>query len=186
MQAKIALAKGGIIGQGPGQSTQRNFLPHPYSDFIYAIIIEEYGLLGGLVVLALYLLLLYRVIRIVIGSPKAFGALLAVGLGTSLVIQALINMAVAVNLLPVTGQPLPFVSMGGTSLFFTSFAVGIILSVSRSIEKGGETGEDKGMTAMENEEESGEIDEKKPRAKRQKAKEDETDGREILEGFATA
>ena len=140
-QAKIAIAKGGIIGKGPGQSSQRNFLPHPYSDFIFAIIIEEYGLVGGGLILFLYLLLLYRVIRIVVGSPKAFGALLAVGLGTSLVLQAMINMAVAVNLLPVTGQPLPFVSMGGTSLFFTSFAVGIILSVSRSIETNGETGE---------------------------------------------
>jgi cell division protein FtsW len=141
-EAKIAIAKGMVIGKGPGQSTQRNYLPHPYSDFIYAIIIEEYGMVGGLVVLCLYLIFLYRIVKIVAKSPKAFGALLAVGLGTSLVLQAMINMAVAVNLLPVTGQPLPFVSMGGTSLFFTSFAVGIILSVSRSIEKGGETGEE--------------------------------------------
>ncbi|MDX2002655.1 MAG: FtsW/RodA/SpoVE family cell cycle protein [Chitinophagales bacterium] len=140
-QSKVAIAKGMIFGKGPGQSTQRNYLPHPYSDFIYAIIIEEYGIIGGVIVLVLYLVFLFRIIRIVVGSPKAFGALLAVGLGLSLVIQALINMAVAVNLLPVTGQPLPFISMGGTSLFFTSFAVGIILSVSRSIEKGGETGE---------------------------------------------
>lgn len=134
VQSKIAVAEGGIIGRGPGKSTQRNFLPHPYSDFIFAIIIEEYGVLGGLVVLLLYLWFLFRAIKIVIASPKAFGALLAVGLSMSLVIQALIHMAVAVNLLPVTGLTLPLVSMGGTSLFFTSISVGIVLSVSRSNE----------------------------------------------------
>lgn len=132
-QAKIAIAKGGIIGKGPGKSTQRNFLPSPYADFIYAIIIEEYGMVfGGALLLFLYLFLLYRSLKIVFKSPKAFGALLAVGLSFSLVVQALMNMGVAVNLLPVTGLPLPLVSMGGTSLFFTSFAFGIILSVSRS------------------------------------------------------
>lgn len=135
MQSKIAIAKGGIIGQGPGKSMQRNFLPHPYSDFIYAIIIEEYGLIGGAFVLFLYLAFLYRCIKIVAKSPKAFGAFLAVGLGLSLVFQAIIHMAVSVNLLPVTGLTLPFVSMGGTSMFFTSIAVGIILSVSRSVEQ---------------------------------------------------
>lgn len=134
-QAKIAIATGGIIGKGPGKSTQRNFLPHPYSDFIYAIIIEEYGLLGGAFVLLLYLGLLYRVIRIVIKTPQAFGALLAIGLALSLVIQALVNMAVAVNLFPVTGQTLPLLSMGGTSILFTSIAIGIILSVSRESEQ---------------------------------------------------
>jgi len=134
-QSKIAIAKGQFFGKGPGKSTQRNFLPHPYSDFIYAIIIEEYGLLGGALILFLYLVFLYRAVRIVIKAPKAFGALLAVGLSLSLVIQAMVNMAVAVNLLPVTGLTLPFISMGGTSLIFTSLAVGIILSVSRDIEE---------------------------------------------------
>ncbi|CAN5234584.1 FtsW/RodA/SpoVE family cell cycle protein [soil metagenome] len=134
-QSNIAIAKGGIIGQGPGKSMQRNFLPHPYSDFIYAIIIEEYGLIGGAFVMFLYLGFLYRCIKIVAKSPKAFGAFLAVGLGLSLVFQAIIHMAVSVNLLPVTGLTLPFVSMGGTSMFFTSIAVGIILSVSRSVEQ---------------------------------------------------
>ncbi|NNC94155.1 MAG: FtsW/RodA/SpoVE family cell cycle protein [Chitinophagales bacterium] len=133
-QAKIAIAKGGIFRIAPGNSTQRNYLPHPYSDFIYAIIIEEYGLMGGAVIIILYLIFLYRCVRIVIKAPKAFGALLAVGLGFSLVIQAMINMGVAVNLLPVTGMTLPLVSMGGSSLLFTSFAIGIILSVSKHIE----------------------------------------------------
>ncbi|TAH03961.1 MAG: cell division protein FtsW [Sphingobacteriales bacterium] len=134
-QAKIAIANGGIFGKGPGNSIQRNFLPHPYSDFIYAIIIEEYGMLGGLLVIVLYLILMYRIIRIVTQAPKAFGALLAAGLGFSLTIQALANMAVAVNLFPVTGVPLPLVSMGGTSILFTSIAFGIILSVSKDVEE---------------------------------------------------
>ncbi len=134
-QAKIAIASGGVVGKLPGNSTQRNFLPQAYSDFIYAIIIEEYGLAGGFIVLLFYLILLYRGIRIAHKSPGTFGALLAAGLSFSLVFQAILNMAVAVNLLPVTGQPLPLVSMGGTSLWFTSLAIGIILSVSRSIEK---------------------------------------------------
>jgi cell division protein FtsW len=134
-QAKIAIANGGFFGKGPGNSTQRNFLPHPYSDFIYAIIIEEYGMLGGILVIVLYLVLMYRIIRIVTQAPKAFGALLAAGLGFSLTIQALANMAVAVNLFPVTGVPLPLVSMGGTSILFTSIAFGIILSVSKDVEE---------------------------------------------------
>ena len=133
-QANIAIAKGGILPNGPGNSAQKNFLPHPYSDFIYAIIIEEYGLIGGAFIVLLYLLFLSRSIRIVLKSPKAFGALLAVGLALSLVIQAMINMGVAVNLLPVTGMTLPLVSMGGSSIWFTSLAIGIILSVSRHIE----------------------------------------------------
>lgn len=133
-QSKIAIARGGIFGNGPGNSHQRNFLPHPYSDMIYSIIIEEYGLIGGAIVVFLYLLFLFRAIKIVVKSPNAFGGLLAVGLAISLVLQAMINMAVAVNLVPVTGQTLPLVSMGGTSLFFTSIAVGIILSVSRDAE----------------------------------------------------
>ncbi|MET4081399.1 cell division protein FtsW [Pedobacter sp. UYP30] len=134
-QSKIALATGGFFGKGPGNSTQRNFLPHPYSDFIFAIIIEEWGTLGGIVVMMLYLILLYRCIKIVTKAPKAFGALLAAGLSFSLTIQAFANMAVAVGLGPVTGVPLPLVSMGGTSMIFTSIAFGIILSVSKDIEE---------------------------------------------------
>lgn len=138
-QAKIAVASGGLIGQGPGNSTQRNFLPNPYSDFIYAIIIEEWGLIGGVFIIFLYLILLYRSLIIVVKSPQTFGALLALGLSLSLVLQAMINMGVAVHLFPVTGLPLPMVSMGGTSLWFTSIALGIILSVSRYIEEGEES-----------------------------------------------
>lgn len=134
-QAKIALATGGAFGKGPGNSTQRNFLPHPYSDFIFAIIVEEYGSIGALVMVLLYVTLLYRCVRIVTKAPKAFGALLAAGLSFSLTIQAFANMAVAVGLGPVTGVPLPLVSMGGTSLIFTSIAFGIILSVSKDVEE---------------------------------------------------
>jgi cell division protein FtsW len=130
--SKIAIATGGITGKRPGKSTQRNFLPHPYSDFIYAIVLEEYGLIGGVIILFLYLLLLFRSIRIAMKCPKRFGSLLAVGIAFSLVFQAMVNMAVTVNLVPVTGQSLPMVSMGGTSIWFTCFAVGIILSVSAS------------------------------------------------------
>ena len=133
-QAKIAIVQGGFIGKSPGKSTQRNFLPHPYSDFIFAIIIEEYGLAGGIFILLMYLILFLRVIRIASRSPGNFGTLLTIGIGFSLVFQALINMAVAVNLFPVTGQTLPLVSMGGTSIWFTSIALGIILSVSRTSE----------------------------------------------------
>lgn len=133
-QAKIAIVQGGLIGKSPGKSTQRNFLPHPYSDFIFAIIIEEYGLVGGSFVLLLYLILFFRVIRIASRSQGNFGSLLSIGIGFSLVFQALINMAVAVNLFPVTGQTLPLVSMGGTSIWFTSISLGIILSVSRTAE----------------------------------------------------
>jgi cell division protein FtsW len=136
-QSKIALATGGFFGKGPGNSTQRNFLPHPYSDFIFAIIVEEYGIFGALIIIILYLVLLYRCVRIVTQSPKAFGALLAAGLSFSLTIQAFANMAVAVGLGPVTGVPLPLVSMGGTSMIFTSIAFGIILSVSRDVEENG-------------------------------------------------
>ncbi len=133
-QSKIAIASGGLFGKMPGNSTQRNFLPHPYSDFIFAIIIEEYGLAGGAFVVLLYLILLFRVVKIVTKVPRNFGALIAFGVGFSLVFQALINMMVAVNLLPVTGQPLPLVSMGGTSIWFTSISIGIILSVSKEID----------------------------------------------------
>ena len=131
-QAKIAIATGGMFGKGPGKSLQRYFLPHPYSDFIYAIIIEEYGFVfGGMLILFLYLLFLFRTLKILFDSPKAFGALLAVGLGFSLCLQAIIHMAVNVSVLPVTGLTLPFVSMGGTSIIFTSISVGIILSISK-------------------------------------------------------
>ena len=133
-QAKIAIVSGGILGKSPGKSTQRNFLPHPYSDFIFAIIIEEYGLVGGSFLLFLYLILFFRVIRIASRSEGNFGSLLVVGIGFSLVFQALINMAVAVDMFPVTGQTLPLVSMGGTSIWFTSISLGIILSVSRRTE----------------------------------------------------
>ena len=133
--AKIAIASGGLFGKGPGNSTERNYLPESYSDEIYAIIIEEYGLVGGFALIGIYLFLLYRCIKIVTKAPKAFGALLACGLSFSLTIQAFANMAVAVGLGPVTGVPLPFVSMGGTSILFTSVAFGIILSVSRDIEE---------------------------------------------------
>ena len=133
--AKIAIATGGIFGKGPGGSTEQNFLPQAYSDFIFTIIIEEYGLVGGALVILAYLFFLYRSIRIITKAPKAFGALLACGLSFSLVIQAFANMAVAVNLMPVTGVPLPLVSMGGTSILFTSIAFGIILSVSRDVEE---------------------------------------------------
>lgn len=134
-QAKIAIATGGIIGKGPGNSSQRNFLPHPYSDFIFAIIVEEYGLFGGVLIVMLYILLFYRAIRIVRKTERAFAALVTIGCAFSLVFQAMINMAVAVNLFPVTGQPLPMLSMGGTSIWFTSLALGIILSVSADIEQ---------------------------------------------------
>ena len=133
-QAKIAIVSGGIFGKSPGKSTQRNFLPHPYSDFIFAIIVEEYGLVGGIFLLFLYLILFFRVIRIAGKCQGNFGSLLSIGIGFSLVFQALINMAVAVNLFPVTGQTLPLVSMGGTSIWFTSISIGIVLSVSRRTE----------------------------------------------------
>ncbi len=134
-QANIAIAGGGILGKGPGNSTQRNFLPHAYSDYIYATIIEEYGLAGAFLILAAYMLLLLRCIRIYKKCPYAFGAFLALGLSVTLVIQALTNMAVNVQLFPVTGLPLPLVSMGGSSVLFTSMAIGIILSVARNVEE---------------------------------------------------
>ncbi len=134
-QSKIAIANGRIFGRGPGNSEQRNFLPHPYSDFIFSIIVEEYGLVGGCLLILCYLIFLLRSIRIFRKCPYAFGAFLCVGLSFTLVIQAFANMAVAVNLMPVTGITLPLVSMGGTSIWFTSLAIGIILSVSRNVEE---------------------------------------------------
>jgi cell division protein FtsW len=135
-QAKIAIASGGILGKFPGNSTQRNFLPHSYSDYIYAVIIEEYGLfLGGIPILLLYLILLYRAGVLVRKSTRTFPAFLAVGLTLGLVLQAMVHMAVAVDLIPVTGQPLPLVSMGGTSRIMTCISLGIILSVTKGIKE---------------------------------------------------
>lgn len=133
-QSKIAISSGEWIGMGPGNSIQRNYLPAPYSDFIYAIICEEYGLMGGISVILLYLILFIRVTRLVTKSPKAFGAMLAFGLAMSMIVQAFANIAVSVHLVPVTGVTLPLISMGGTSVLFTSISFGIILSVSKFIE----------------------------------------------------
>ena len=134
-QAKIAIAKGGWIGLGPGNSEQRNFLPHSYSDFIYALIIEEYGVLGGAIVIGIYLIFLFRCIRIYRKCPYAFGAFLALALSFTLVIQAIVNMAVNVSLFPNTGVTLPLLSMGGSSFLFTCMSIGIILSVARNVEQ---------------------------------------------------
>jgi len=134
-QAKIAIAKGGLLGKGPGNSEQRNFLPQAYNDFIYSIIIEEYGLLGGAFIIFVYLAFLYRSIRLFKRCPYAFGAFLALGLSFTLVLQAMANMAVNVNLFPVTGVTLPLVSMGGSSFLFTCLSIGIILSVARNVEQ---------------------------------------------------
>ncbi len=129
-KAKIAIATGGIKGVGPGKSIQKNFLPQSSSDFIYAIIIEEYGLFGGLFLMSLYLLLLFRIVIVAQKADSFFGKLLVIGVGIPIVFQALINMAVAVELFPVTGQTLPLISSGGTSIWMTCLALGIILSVS--------------------------------------------------------
>jgi len=135
-QAKVAIVRGGFLPNGPGTSTQRNLLPHPYSDFIFAIIIEEYGsIIGGVLLIILYLWLLFRTGVIVRRSKSTFGAFLAFGLALGLVFQAFVNMGVTVGLLPVTGQTLPLVSMGGTSVIFTSMSLGMILSVSWGIKK---------------------------------------------------
>ena len=132
--AQVAINRGGILPQGPGTGTSRNFLPHPYSDMIYAFIIEEWGaIMGGLGLVLLYIILLYRTIRTATRCPRHFGGLLAMGLGFLLVLQAMINMAVAVRLFPTTGQPLPLVSYGGTSMVFTCLSIGMILAVSRSV-----------------------------------------------------
>jgi cell division protein FtsW len=130
-QSYIAIASGGVLGKGPGRSVRRNFLPHSYSDFIFAIIVEEYGIMGAVIVIALYLALLYRAMLAATRSERAFGGLLSAGLSLALVLQAMVNIGVAVGLLPITGLPLPLISMGGTSLLFTGVALGIILSVSR-------------------------------------------------------
>jgi|TARA_B110000114_G_scaffold113805_1_gene119386 cell division protein FtsW len=129
-KAKIAIATGGIQGLGPGKSVQKNFLPQSSSDFIFAIIIEEYGLIGGVFLLFLYLWLLFRIVIVAQKSDSVFGKLLAIGVGIPIVFQALVNMGVAVQLFPVTGQTLPLISSGGTSIWVTCLALGIVLSVS--------------------------------------------------------
>ncbi|MDN3657749.1 FtsW/RodA/SpoVE family cell cycle protein [Ferruginibacter paludis] len=134
-QAKIAIANGGWFGVGPGNSSARNFLPHSYSDFIFAIILEEYGLLGGTFIVFIYLLFLYRCIRLYRKCPFAFGAFLALALSFTLVIQAIANMGVNVNVFPNTGVTLPLISMGGSSFLFTCMSIGIILSVARNVEQ---------------------------------------------------
>ena len=134
-QAKIAIASGGWLGRGPGNSNARNFLPHSYSDFIFAIILEEYGLIGGAFIVFIYLLFLYRCIRLYRKCPFAFGAFLALALSFTLVIQAIANMGVNVNVFPNTGVTLPLVSMGGSSFLFTCLSIGIILSVARNVEQ---------------------------------------------------
>ncbi len=135
LQSKIAIASGGPFGKGPGNSEVKDYLPHGYSDFIYANIIAEYGLVGGAAVMFLYLLFLWRSILIFKRCPFAFGAFLAVGLSITLVFQAMLNMAVNVHLVPVTGLTLPMISMGGSSIWFTSIAIGIVLSVSKYVDE---------------------------------------------------
>jgi len=135
-QANIAIASGGLFGKGVGKSTQRNYLPHAHADFVFAIIVEEYGLVGGMVVVALYLLLLFRAVSVATMS-KTFGALMSSGLAFLLVLQALVNMGVTVGILPITGLTMPLISMGGSSIMMTSVSLGIILSVSRDALEGG-------------------------------------------------
>jgi len=133
-KAKIAIASGGVTGLGPGKSVQKNFLPQSSSDFIYAIIVEEFGMVGALLLMSLYLLLLFRLVIVAHKSESMFGKLLVIGVGLPIVFQALINMAVAVELFPVTGQTLPLISSGGTSIWMTCLALGMILSVSAKRE----------------------------------------------------
>ena len=168
--ALIAIATGGFTGKGPGNSDQRNILPLPYADFIYAIIIEEYGMIGGITVLALYLLLLHRGMKAAYNSERAFGGLLSAGLSFDLVCQAMVNMGVVVGLGPITGQPLPLISMGGTSMVFTGLSLGIILSVSR-----GERDHAWEQTpAKEKEEGAAEV--KAPRKEREREKDGDVEG----------
>jgi cell division protein FtsW len=133
-KAKIAIATGGPVGVGPGKSVQKNFLPQSSSDFIFAIIVEEYGLLGGFLIVFIYFLLLFRMFVVIRKTTTIFGTLLVVGVGCPIIFQATINMAVAANLFPVTGQTLPLISSGGTSIWMTCFALGMILSVSAAKE----------------------------------------------------
>jgi cell division protein FtsW len=143
----IAIATGGVVGKGPGNSDQRNILPNPFADFIFAILIEEYGMIGAFAVIGLYLTLLHRGMKAAYNSERAFGGLLSAGLCFDIVCQAMINMGVVVGLGPITGQPLPLISMGGTSMVFTGLSLGIILSVSRGEQDpawGEKNDEDKG------------------------------------------
>jgi cell division protein FtsW len=158
-QAKIAIANGGFFGVGPGNSTQRNFLPQAYNDFIYSIIMEEYGFIGGAFIIFIYLVFLFRSIRLFKRCPYAFGAFLALGLSFTLVLQAMANMAVNVNLFPVTGVTLPLVSMGGSSFLFTCLSIGIILSVARNVEQleGKKQKEEEQKEAIEENEEEEEL-----------------------------
>ncbi len=144
-QAKIAIANGEWFGVGPGKSLQKNYLPFSFSDCIYAIICEEFGLIGGLAILGLYFWLLVRCVQLVTKSPKAFGAILAMGLCLDIVINAFANISVSVQLVPATGLTLPLISMGGTSLILTCISFGIILSVSKFVEEYSATG----MLSME-------------------------------------
>lgn len=134
-KAKIAIVTGGMVGKGPGKSVQKNFLPQSTSDFIYAIIIEEFGLIGGVLIVSIYFLLLFRLFVVVRNTATVFGSLLVLGVGLSIIFQAIINMCVATNLFPVTGQTLPLISSGGTSIWMTCFALGMVLSVSASKEE---------------------------------------------------
>lgn len=164
-QAKIAIARGGFFGKGPGNGEAKNFLPQAYNDYIFATLIEEYGLIGGAFILFIYLVFLYRSIQLFKKCPFAFGAFLALGLSFTLVLQAMANMAVNVNLFPVTGVTLPLVSMGGSSFLFTCLSIGIILSVARNVEQlegknassnssgGGELAEDSGNSEEDDVEE---------------------------------
>ncbi|KAB1153889.1 cell division protein FtsW [Tenacibaculum aiptasiae] len=138
-KAKIAIATGGVVGRGPGKSVQKNFLPQSSSDFIYAIIVEEYGLVGAVIVVFIYFLLLFRILITAKKATTIFATLMVIGVGVPIVFQAMINMAVAVNILPVTGQTLPLISSGGTSIWMTCFALGMILSVSASKNETEET-----------------------------------------------
>lgn len=148
--AKIAIANGGLVGNGAGKSVMKNLLPQSASDFIFAIIVEEYGMLGGLALLFFYLLLLFRIVVVANGAQSVFGKLVVIGVGLPIVFQALINMAVAVRLFPVTGQPLPLISMGGTSIWMTCLAIGVVLSASRK------------STLTEAEEAAADMDENNP------------------------
>ncbi len=137
-KAKIAIASGGVMGNGAGKSVMKNFLPQSSSDFIYAIIVEEYGLLGGFLLMFLYLLLLFRIVVVANANTSVFGKLVVMGVGLPIIFQALINMAVAVELFPVTGQTLPLISSGGTSIWMTCMAIGVVLSASRNPRMGEE------------------------------------------------
>jgi cell division protein FtsW len=141
MQAKIAVSDGGLWGKGPGKSIQRNFLPHAYSDFIYAIVIEEYGIAGAAWVLVLYLGLFYRIRKIAMNARSPYGAYIASGMGMALMAQAVVNMLVSVSAMPVTGQTLPFISHGGSSILINALAMGVVMSVSRDMTGEGDWSE---------------------------------------------